>query len=102
MKGRLIALGFLLASLPPAYACFVYAWQLISFMGFAVRLDEGLPLETWGQIALVAAQMVIIAAALLIVWQGAMGGNYRKVGIGLAVAWMASAPLFVLILLRPY
>ena len=61
-----------------------------------------LPLEVaWGQIALTAAQMVIIAAALMIVWQGAQQRRYRKAGVALALAWLASAPLFIL-LLRPF
>jgi hypothetical protein len=101
VRRGLIGPGLALAAAPCAYAGFVYAWQLVSFMGFAVRLDEGLPLETWGQIALTAAQMIIIGAALLIVWQGAVGRSYRKAGIALAVAWIASAPLLVL-MLRPF
>jgi hypothetical protein len=95
---RLVQLGLALAAAPCAYAAVVYALQLVGFTGFAVRLGDELPLETWGQIGLVAAQMIIIAAALLIVFQGAMAASHRKAGIALAVAWLASAPLFILML----
>lgn len=101
MRGRLIAAGFLLVSLPPAYACFVYGWQLVSFTGFAVRVGEDLPTQVWGQIGLTAAQMIVIAAALLIVGQGVSARGYRKAGVALTLAWLATAPLLIL-LLRPY
>ena len=101
MNRRLIAAGFTLASLPPAYAGFVYGWQLVSFTGFAVRQGDPLPPETWGQVGVVAGQMIIIAAALLIAGQGVRAAKLRKAGIALAVAWLASAPLFVL-MLRPF
>ena len=101
MNRRVAGLGLGLAAIPPGYAGFVYGWQLVSFAGLEVRVGEDLPLETWGQIAVFAAQMVIIAAALLIVWQGARQRRYRKAGIALAMAWVASAPLFVL-MLRPF
>jgi hypothetical protein len=101
VKGRLIALGFLPASLPPAYACFVYGWQLVGFTGFAVRIGDDLPWQAWGQIALVAGQMIVIAAALLVVGQGVSGRRYRKAGIALAVAWLAAAPLYALLFLTP-
>ena len=95
MKRGLAAAGLVLAGAPCAWACFVCGWQLVSFTGFAVRLDEDLPGEGWRQIALVAAQMIIIAAALLIAWQGWQAQRYRKSGIALAVAWIAAAPVFV-------
>ena len=95
MKRGLAAAGLVLAGAPCAWACFVCGWQLVSFTGFAVRLDEDLPGEAWRQIALVAAQMIIIAAALLIAWQGWQARRYRKSGIALAVAWIAAAPVFV-------
>jgi hypothetical protein len=101
VKGRLIALSFLLASLPPAYACFVYGWQLVGFTGFAVRVGDDLPWQAWGQIALVAGQMIVIAAALLVVGQGVSGRGHRKAAIALGVAWVATAPLLIL-LMRPY
>jgi hypothetical protein len=98
---RVAGLGLALAAIPPAYAGFVYGWQLVSFAGLQVRLGEDLPLQTWGQVGVFGAQMVIIAAALLITWQGARAQRYGKAGIALAVAWLASAPLFVL-MLRPF
>ena len=101
MNPRLIAAGLLLASLPCGYAGFVYGWQLVSFGSFAVRLGDEVPREAWGQVALTAGQMAIIAAALLVVWQGAGQRRYRKAGLALAVAWLATAPLLILIL-RPF
>jgi hypothetical protein len=102
VKRRLAAAGLVLTGAPCAWACFVCGWQLVSFAGFAVRLDEGLPGEAWRQIGFVAAQMVVIAAALLIAWQGWQGRRYRKSAIALAVAWLAAAPVFwSLVSLRP-
>lgn len=97
MRRRLIVGGFALAALPCAYACFVYGWQLVSFTGIAVRLGEDLPSQTWGQIALVAGQMVVIAAALMIVWQGVQARRYGKAGLALAVGWLATGPLLILL-----
>ncbi|WP_372786056.1 hypothetical protein [Phenylobacterium sp.] len=94
MKRGLAAAGFVLAALPCAWACFVCGWQLVSFTGFAVRLDEDLPGEAWRQIGFAAAQMIVIAAALLIAWQGWQAENYRKSVLALAVAWIAAAPVF--------
>jgi len=103
VRRGLAAAGLMLASLPPAYACFVCGWQLVSFTGFAVRLDEDLPGETWRQIGLVAAQTIVIAAALLVVWQGWQQARGRKAGLALAVAWIAAAPTFLSLIesLRP-
>jgi hypothetical protein len=98
---RLIDLLVALAAIPPGCACGVYGWRLVSFAGFAVRIGEDIAPETWGQIGLVAGQMIVIAAALLIVWQGAAAQNWRKAGIALAVAWLATAPLLIL-MLRPF
>jgi hypothetical protein len=93
VKRRLAAAGLILAGAPCAWAWFVCGWQLVSFTGFAVRLDEELPAEAWLQIGLVAAQTVVIAAALLVLWQGWQAGDYQKSGIALAVAWVAAAPV---------
>ena len=95
MRRGLAAAGLVLAGAPCAWACLVCGWQLISFTGFAVRLDEDLPGEAWRQIALVAGQTVVIAAALLVAWQGWQARPYRKLWIALAVAWIAAAPVFV-------
>jgi hypothetical protein len=95
VKRRLAGAALILAAAPCAWACFVCGWQLVSFTGFAVRLDEDLPGEAWWQIGLVAAQMIVIAAALLVAWQGWQAGRYRKSGVALAVAWIAAAPVFV-------
>jgi hypothetical protein len=91
-----------LAAAPCAYAAFVYGWELVSFGGFAVRLDENLPGSAWAQIGLVAAQTVIIAAALTVVWQGAEQERYRKAVVALALAWLASAPLWLMLLRPPF
>jgi hypothetical protein len=89
------AAGFALAAAPCAWACYVAGWQLVSFTGFAVRLDEDLPGAAWVQIAWPTLQMIAIAAALLVAGQGVQTGRRRKAGLALAVAWLASAPTFV-------
>lgn len=101
MRQSLAGLGFALAAAPCAYAAFVYGWQLVSFTGFAVRLDEDLPMEALGQIGLVAAQMVVIASALLVAAQGVGQRRYRKASVALGLAWLATAPLLVM-WLRPF
>ena len=75
----------------------------MSFTGFAVRLDEDLPLLTWGQIALTAGQMAVIAARPCWRWvKGASARNAtRQGGIALTVAWLATAPLILLMLVTP-
>jgi len=87
-------LAFAAAVAPCGWACYVCGWQLVSFTGFAVRLDEDLPGEAWRQIGFTALQMIAIAAALLVAWQGAQQARWRKAGLALAVAWVASAPTF--------
>ena len=97
MRRGLAAAGLMLANLPPAYACFVCGWQLVSFAGFAVRLDDDLPGEAWRQIGVIAAQMIVIAAALLVAWQGSQQARWRKAGLALSVAWIAAAPTLLLL-----
>jgi hypothetical protein len=96
VKRGLANQGLALAAAPCAYAWFVDAWQVATFTGFAVRLQDDLPGEAWGEIGLSAGGMVVIAAALLVAWQGARAGRWRKAGIALAVAWVASAPVFAI------
>ena len=91
-----------LAAAPCAYAALVYGWQLVEFGGFAVRLDETLPGSAWMQIGLVAAQTVVIAAALAAAWQGAVQERHRMAATALAVAWLASAPLWVMLMRPPF
>ena len=93
MKRSLVALGFVLAAIPPAYAAFVAGWQFVSFLGFAVRLDEGLPGEVWRQIGLNLFQMAAIPVALLVAWREVGARRPRRAGIALGVAWLAAAPL---------
>jgi hypothetical protein len=95
MTRPLIAATLALAAAPCAWACYVAGWQLVSFTGFAVRLDEDLPGGAWAQIAWLTLQMIAIAAALLVAAQGVQAGRWRKAGLALAVAWLASAPTFV-------
>ncbi|HEY8004131.1 MAG TPA: hypothetical protein VIE16_07885, partial [Phenylobacterium sp.] len=90
MKRPVILAALALATAPCAWACYVAGWQLVSFTGFAVRLDEDLPGEAWAQIAWPTLQMIAIAAALLVAWQGGQAGRWRKAGLALAVAWLAS------------
>ena|SRR3569623_3817096 len=95
MQCPLIAAGYALAAAPCAWACYVAGWQLVSFTGFAVRLGEDLPGEAWAQIAWPTAQVISIAAALLVGWQGVQAGRRRKAALALAVACIASAPTLV-------
>jgi hypothetical protein len=100
VRRGLVILGLTLAALPCAYADFVDAWQLATFAGFAVRLDEDLPLEAWRDIGFTALQTIVIASALLVALQGLQGRGYRKSAIALAIAWLGSAPLYVSILMN--
>lgn len=97
MNRRLALLALALA-VAPAYAAFVYGWKLAEFLGFATRLDQNLPFVAWAQVALTAAQMVVIAGALAMCWQLASLGRRRAAAIAMAVAWLAAAPLYVLLL----
>ena len=98
MSPRVAGLLLALASLPPAYACFVYGWQIVSFTGFAVRLDEALPGEAWRSIAGSGLMMVGLAVGLFIVWRGASRRRYRAALAALLVCWILAAPLFWTIL----
>ena len=98
MNPRLAGLLLALAAVPPAYAGFVYGWQLVSFGDMASRLDDALPAETWMQAGLLALPFLAIAAALFVVWEGVSKGRLRRALIGLAVAWIASLPLYVMFL----
>lgn len=100
MKPRLIAAAFVLVSLPCAYAVFFYGWQLVSFAGFAVRIGDEVPGEAWRLSALSAAQMAVITGALYVMGQGLAQRRLKKASTALAVAWLATAPLLIL-LLRP-
>lgn len=93
-RPRLAWAALVLLAAPCAWACYVSGWQLVSFTGFAVRLDDDLPGEAWRQIGFVTVQMIAIAAALLVAWQGGQAGRWRKAGLALAVAWIAAAPTF--------
>jgi len=83
-----------LLAAPCAWAAYACGWQLVGFTGFAVRLDDDLPGEAWRQIGFTALQMIAIAAALLVAWQGAQQARWRNAWLALAVAWLASAPTF--------
>lgn len=98
MKRQWIVLGLALA-VAPAYAAFVYGYQLAGFLSMTTRLGEDLPLAVWGSVALTAAQMVLIAGALAMCWQFAMQGRRRAAAVAMAVAWLVAAPLYVLLLL---
>ncbi|MBS0334639.1 MAG: hypothetical protein JSS35_17860 [Proteobacteria bacterium] len=97
MRSRWALIGVALA-VAPAYAAFVYGYKLAEFLGFAVRLDQGLPPMVWGQVALTALQMVVIAGALATCWQFASLGRRRAAAVAMAVAWLAAAPLYVLLI----
>jgi hypothetical protein len=100
MRARTFAL-VLAASAPPLYAAYVYGWKLAEFLSFAIRLDENLPLTTWGQVVLTVMQVVVIGGGLAVAWQAAPAKRWRVVAVAMAVAWLASAPLYALILLAP-
>lgn len=100
MNPGLARLLLALAAVAPAYACFVYGWQLVSFTGFAVRLDDDLPGEAWRSIGLSAAQMIAIAVALFVVWHAGSNLRWGRAAVAMALAWASAAPLFATIL-RP-
>ena len=95
------ARGFtLLAALsaPPLYAAYVYGYKLTEFLSASTRLDESLPWQVWSQIAVVGLQTVVIGAGLAVAWQMAPARRWRTAAIALGVAWLASAPLYVMLL----
>jgi hypothetical protein len=98
VRPRLAALLLALAAIPPAYACFVYGWQIVSFTGFAVRLDDDLPGEAWQSIAGSGLMMTVLAVGLFIVWRGASRRRYRVALIALLACWVVATPLFWTIL----
>lgn len=98
MSPRLARLLLALAAIPPAYACFVYGWQLVSFTGFAVRIEDGLPSEAWRAAAALGLRMTGIAVALFIVWMSASRSRWRAAVLALASAWIVAAPVFLLML----
>ena len=98
MNGRLAALLLAMAAIPPAYAGFVYGWQLVTFGGFAVRVDDALSPDTWIQVAVIALPFIAIAAALFVMWEGVSRRRPRRALIALAVAWIASLPLYLTLL----
>ncbi|MBS0361093.1 MAG: hypothetical protein JSR98_06910 [Proteobacteria bacterium] len=98
MNRRWALLGIALA-VAPAYAAFVYGWELAEFLSTTTRMGESLPPSAWGPVALTAAQMVVIAGALAMCWQFGSLGRRRAAVIAMVVAWLAAAPLYVLILL---
>jgi hypothetical protein len=90
-----------LAAVPPAYACFLYGWQVVGFTGFAVRLDEALPADAWWSIAASGLGMAAIAISLFIVWRCASRRRFRAAGFALLACWVIAAPLLVPALLLP-
>ena len=100
MRPGLIRLLLAPATLPPAYACFVCGWQLVSFTGFAVRLDEGLPGEAWRQIGLTALQFVAIPVALFVAWRAASRGQIKWALAAMGASWIAAAPLLAAVVSR--
>ena len=95
MTPRLAWAALVLLAAPCAWAAYACGWQLVSFTGFAVRLDDDLPGEAWRQIGFTAVQTIAIAAALLVAWQGGQQARWRKAWVALAVAWGASASTLV-------
>ena len=85
-------------SAPPLYAAYVYGYKLTDFLTAATRLDGVLPWQVWGQVAVTALQTVVIAAGLAVAWQMAPAKRWRAVAIAMGVAWLTSAPLYVLLL----
>ena len=95
------ARGFVLllaASAPPLYAAYVNGYKLIEFLSAVTRLDEGLPWQVWSQVVVTGLQTVVIGAGLAVAWQMAPARRWRVVGVAMAVAWLAAAPLYVLLL----
>ena len=98
MNRRWALLGIALA-VAPAYAAFVYGWELAEFLSITTRVGEGLSFSAWGPVALTAGQMVVIAGARAMCWQFASLGRRRAAAIAMAVAWLAAAPLYALLLM---
>jgi hypothetical protein len=97
MRARGFAL-ILAASAPPAYAAFVYGYELARFVAPVMRTQAALALTVWAQLALTAAQMVVIGGGLALAWQAAPARRWRTIGVALGVAWLAAAPLYLLLL----
>ena len=89
----------LAASAPPLYAAYVYGYELTGFLTLSTRMDAVLSAGDWGRLALVAAQMVVIGAGLAVAWQAVPQARWRVVAAALGVAWVASAPLYVLLMM---
>ena len=95
------ARGFVLllaASAPPLYAAYVYGYELTEFLTAATRMDGVLPWQVWGQVAVTGLQTVVIAAGLAVAWQMAPARRWRPAAIAMGISWLASAPLYVLLL----
>jgi hypothetical protein len=88
-------------SAPPLYAAYVYGYKLTEFLSASTRIEGGLPWQAWGQVAVVGLQTVVIAAGLAVAWQMASAKRWRVVAIALGIAWLASAPLYVMLLAAP-
>ena len=95
---RLLILGVALA-VPPAYAAFLYGYGIARFVSLAVRLGQYLHPADWIQVAITAAQILVIAGGLAMCWQFASLGRRRAAIVAMALTWLAAAPLYVLLLL---
>ncbi len=100
MRARGFAL-ILALSAPPLYAAYVYGYKLVEFLSATTRMDESLPWQIWSQIAVTGLQTVVIGAGLAVAWQMAPARRWRVVGVALGVAWLAAAPLYVMLLAAP-
>jgi len=88
-------------SAPPLYAAYVYGYKLTEFLSASTRIEGGLPWQAWSQVAVVGLQTVVIAAGLAVAWQMAPARRWRPAAIAMGVSWLASAPLYVLLLAAP-
>jgi hypothetical protein len=98
VKRWLITLLLALAAIPPAYAGFVYGWQLVVAGEFAMMMDDALPTPAWMRVLLTALPFTAIVSALFVVWEGVSKRRLRRALIALGVAWIASYPLYVMFL----
>ena len=100
MNPRLaIALAVALAAVPPAYAAFVFAWQLTDVLALTVRLmGQDIPAEFWLQVASLTVRMIGISVALFVVGRMAMQARWPMAGLALLGAWGIAAPVLMRLL----
>lgn len=100
MNRRLaIRLAIVLAAAPPAYAAFVFAWQLTDALAFLVRLSgQSLPSEVWVQIISLMLRLIGVSVALFLVARSTLRERWRVAGLAMLGAWGIAAPVLMRLL----